>query len=63
MYAVLIYYGQGSSRWFNTKLMDLRKYLGRRANPVRAKAIYIAPPATIAKDELDTLEATIRRIR
>jgi TIR domain len=59
--AVLIYYGAGSQRWFHTKLMDLRKYLGKREQPLRAKAIYIAPPATPLKDDFDTLEALVLR--
>lgn len=59
--AVLIFYGAGNARWFDTKLMDFRKYLNKREHPVLAKAIYIASPPTPAKEALETLEATILR--
>ena len=59
--ACLIFYGQGSSAWFEAKLRDLRKYLRGRQPPVAAKAIYIAPPPTDHKAELETLEAMVLR--
>ena len=58
--ACLIYYGQGSERWFGTKLRELRK-LGARAVPVRGKAVYVVPPVTTSKSDLQTLEATVLR--
>jgi hypothetical protein len=57
--AAMIYYGKGSQKWYNTKLMDFRKYL--RKQSVLAKAIYIVPPITPEKAELETLEAMILR--
>jgi hypothetical protein len=57
--ACLIYYGEGSSGWFEAKLRDLRKYLRGRQPAVAAKAIYIAPPFSDDKDEVATLEAVV----
>ena len=57
--AALIFYGQASERWLNTKLMDFRKVLSRRTQPVLAKAIYMAPPETACKKELETHEAIL----
>jgi hypothetical protein len=59
--ACLIFYGQGSSAWFEAKLRDLRKYLRGRQPPVTAKAVYIAQPTTEHKSELLTLEAMVLR--
>jgi hypothetical protein len=59
--ACLIYYGQGSERWFGTKLRELRKLLSQRTQPVRAKGVYVAPPAGTCKEELQTLEAIVLR--
>jgi hypothetical protein len=57
--ACLIFYGQGSPAWFESKLRDLRKYLRGRQPPVATKAIYIAQPLTEQKSEVETLEATV----
>jgi hypothetical protein len=57
--ACLIYYGEGSPAWFDAKLRDLRKYLRGRQPPVAAKAVYIAPPFSEHKDEVETLEAIV----
>lgn len=59
--ACLIYYGQGSNRWLGAKMMDFRKILRLRSQPVRAKAIYLAPPDTSGKRELATHEAIVLR--
>lgn len=59
--ACLIYYGAGSERWFETKIADFRKILSRRARPVLAKAIYVAPPLDTSKDGLLIREAMIQR--
>jgi hypothetical protein len=59
--ACLIYYGEGSPPWFEQKLRDLRKYLRGRQPPVVAKAIYLAPPSTASKDDVETLEAIVLR--
>jgi hypothetical protein len=58
--ACIIYYGEGSERWFGTKLRELRK-LNARAEPIRAKAVYVAPPHSASKDDLQTLEAIVLR--
>jgi hypothetical protein len=55
----LIYYGAGSEKWFNTKLMDFRKFLSRREHPVLAKGVYIAPRGTVAKVAVETHEAEV----
>jgi len=57
----LIYYGGASERWLNAKLMDFRKILSRRAEPVLAKAIYIAPPDSPGKRDFATHEAQVLR--
>jgi hypothetical protein len=57
----MIYYGQGSSAWYDAKLRDLRKYLTGRQPPVGAKAIYIAQPPSDHKKRVMTLEAKILR--
>jgi hypothetical protein len=59
--ACLIYYGQGSAKWFGAKLRDFRKLLTRRQPPVLSKGIYIAPPETPDKDDLETHEAIVIR--
>jgi hypothetical protein len=56
--ACLIYYGEGSSAWFEQKMSDLRKYLHGRQPPPLAKAIYVAPPSA-DKDDVETLEAIV----
>jgi hypothetical protein len=58
--AILIYYGAASEAWLRTKLFDLRKLAGYgRTKPLRAKAVYIAAPATPAKERFRTLEALV----
>jgi hypothetical protein len=59
--AWIIYYGQGSDRWFSTKLRELRKLLIGRRTPLRAKAVYVASPASETKAALQTLEAQVLR--
>jgi len=59
--ACLIYYGQGSPKWFGAKLRDFRKLLIHRQRPVLGKAVFIASPETADKDELETHEATVVR--
>jgi hypothetical protein len=59
--ACVIYYGEGSPAWFGQKLRELRKYLRGRQPPVMAKAIYLAPPSTASKDDVETLEAIVLR--
>lgn len=57
----VIYYGQGSDRWFSAKLRELRKFLSVRSKPVRAKAVFIAPPDSLAKRDVQTREAIVLR--
>ena len=57
----MIYYGQGSSAWYDAKLRDFRKYLTGRQPPVGAKAIYIALPPSDHKKRVMTLEAAVLR--
>jgi hypothetical protein len=59
--ACLIFYGDGSSEWFEAKLRDLRKYLRGRQPPIMAKAVYVAAPSNEHKDEVETLEAMVLR--
>ncbi|MDX1546563.1 MAG: TIR domain-containing protein [Rhodothermales bacterium] len=55
---VLIYYGAGTEAWLRGKLRDLRKAPGfGRAAPLRATAVYVAPPATPRKARFRTHEA------
>ena len=57
--ASIIYYGAGSPRWFAAKLNDFRKILRNRPKAVLAKAIYIAAPITMDKQEVETNEARV----
>ncbi len=59
--ACMIYFGEGSDRWFSTKLRELRKALTRRTQPILAKAVYMAPPETPGKKNLRTHEAILLR--
>jgi hypothetical protein len=59
--ACLIYYGEGSERWFEAKLNDIRKMLRNRSKPVLAKAIYIGGPDRPEKDDVATNEARVVR--
>jgi TIR domain-containing protein/uncharacterized protein DUF4062 len=57
----IIYYGQAGELWLRSKLNDFRKVLDARTEPVRARAIYIAPPETEHKRHFQTREALIIR--
>lgn len=57
----LIYFGAGTPRWFEVKLNDFRKFLLNRTPPVRAKAVYVAEPSTLEKEEVETVEALVLR--
>jgi len=60
--AVLLYYGQVHELWLREKLRELKKIGGYgRTEPMRAKAIYVAEPASPSKDRLRTREAMIIR--
>ncbi|HEX8775647.1 MAG TPA: toll/interleukin-1 receptor domain-containing protein [Pyrinomonadaceae bacterium] len=48
--AVLIYYGTANQAWFEGKRRDVWKTVGlNRQRPLRAEAVYIAPPRTAHK--------------
>ena len=59
---VILYYGAAGEPWLRRKLRELQKSasLGRE-QPLRARAIYIAPPQTPPKERLRTLEAQVVR--
>lgn len=59
--AFVIYHGNASERWLETKLTEFRKYLWNRDKQVSAKAVYLAPPSSTAKDDFITHEALILR--
>jgi hypothetical protein len=48
--AVLIYYGNANQQWFEYKRLDVQKFVSfNRPRPLKAEAIYIAPPETAHK--------------
>ncbi len=59
--AFLIYAGAGGGAWLEAQLDDFYKFLGNRNKKVLAKAVYLAPPKTSTKDELETHEAMVLR--
>ncbi len=58
--AVLFYYGAGNELWLRRKQREVLKSaaLGR-TKPLRAKAIYVAPPETPRKRRVRTREAVV----
>jgi hypothetical protein len=60
--AVIIYYGTATEHWVRMKLFDLIKAPGwGRSSPFRAKAVWIAEPATPPKMAFATDEALVLR--
>jgi hypothetical protein len=59
--AFLVYAGAGSEAWLEAQLDDFYKFLRSRPQKVLAKAVYIAPPKTAAKEDVETHEATVLR--
>jgi hypothetical protein len=60
--AFLVYYGHGSERWQHKALSDLKKAPGLgRTKPILAKTVYLAPPASPAKQRFRTHEAAVLR--
>ncbi|MDH3401979.1 MAG: toll/interleukin-1 receptor domain-containing protein [Acidobacteriota bacterium] len=58
--AVLIYYGHAKSLWLRSKLRELKKIAGYgRTEPMRAKAILVAQPASPEKEQFRTHEAVV----
>jgi hypothetical protein len=59
---VLLYYGEAGEPWLRRKLRELQKSAGQgREQPLRARGIYLAPPATPQKERFRTLEALVLR--
>ena len=57
---VLIFFGEATEPWLRTKLLDLHKAPGYgRDRPLTAKAIWLAPPASPAKERFRTREALV----
>jgi hypothetical protein len=59
--AFMIYAGSSGEAWLEAQLDDFHKFLKNRTKKVLAKAVYLAPPNTSAKDELETHEAVVLR--
>jgi hypothetical protein len=57
--AFMIYAGAGGGAWIEEQLDDFHTFLTDRTKKVLAKAIYVAPPKTSAKDELRTYDAKV----
>jgi hypothetical protein len=57
---VLIFFGEATEPWLSTKLLELRKAPGYgRDRPLTAKAIWLASPASPAKERFRTREAIV----
>jgi hypothetical protein len=60
--AVLVYYGAANELWLRRKLREVQRSAAYgRAKPMRAKAIYTAPPLTPQKERVRTREAIVLR--
>ena len=58
--AILFYYGAGNELWLRRKLREVQKSAAfGRTKPLRAKAIYVAPPETPRKRRVRTREALV----
>jgi hypothetical protein len=58
--AVIIFYGNGNELWLRTKMRDFMKINGYgRTTPITFKGVYMAPPASAAKQRFRTLEAEV----
>jgi hypothetical protein len=57
---VIIFYGNGSELWLRTKMRDFMKISGYgRTKPISFKGVYLAAPASPAKQRFRTLEAEV----
>jgi hypothetical protein len=57
--AALIYYGNGNELWLRSKFWDLQKAPGwGRAQPMKAKGVYVSAPVTPSKQSFRTREVT-----
>lgn len=60
--AVLVFWGQGSDLWVRSMLRDLAKAGAYgRTGPFLAAAVYVADPATAAKEDYRSHEVTVLR--
>jgi TIR domain len=59
--AALIYHGKAGELWLRAKLNDFRKVLDARADPVRARAVYIGGPDTESKRRFQSHEVLVLR--
>jgi len=59
--ASIIFYGTSGEFWLRAKMNDFYKILNPRAEPARARAIYIAAPETDHKRRFQTREALLMR--
>lgn len=59
---VIIYFGAGNELWLRSKLRDLVKITGYgRAQPLKAKAVYVAEPESDPKERFRSHEVTVVR--
>jgi hypothetical protein len=56
---VVVYYGAADELFLRKKLRDLQKCAADRKQPLRARAICIAPPLTASKQDFQTHEAMV----
>ena len=55
--AALIFYGNGNELWLRSKFWDLQKAPGwGRAQPMKAKGVYVSAPLTVSKQSFRTRE-------
>lgn len=58
--AFLVYHGHGNERWLRQQLSELRKARGlREGRPVRAQAVFLAPPESPAKARFRSNEVLV----
>lgn len=58
--AVVIYWGKAREAWFMTQMSEIKRGMGwRKRKPMKALAVYLATPATDAKEELLSREYTV----
>jgi hypothetical protein len=58
----LIFYGAGGNHWVDSNIRDLQKAAGYRgAEPIAARAVYIAPPASHRKERFRSVSVDVIR--
>ena len=53
--------GTGGQTWLEAQVDDFYNFLKNRTKKVLAKAVYLAPPKSSAKDEFETHETLVLR--